>query len=148
MESREADGAAHASTRSTNVAPHDFDGERPFVTFEKDGVSQRLDCDFIAGCDGYHGVSRQSVPQDALKTFEKVYPFGWLGMLAEVPPADQELDLRQSSRAASRCARCARMPAAATTSSAPPTRRSRTGRDDRFWDELRRRLPPQVARGR
>ena len=61
------------------------------MTYDKDGVTQRIDCDFIAGCDGYHGVSRQSVPGDAIKTFERQYPFGWLGVLAEVPPADREL---------------------------------------------------------
>ncbi len=59
-----------------DVALHDFDGDKPWVTYRKDGVEHRIDCDFIAGCDGYHGVSRASAPQDVLKTFERVYPFG------------------------------------------------------------------------
>ncbi len=87
----------------SNVALHGFDGDRPFVTFEKDGDSLRLDCDFIAGCDGYHGPSRRSVPQGALKTFEKVYPFGWLGVLAEVPPADHELVYTNHARGFALC---------------------------------------------
>jgi p-hydroxybenzoate 3-monooxygenase len=75
---------------AANVALHDISGS-PFVTYEKDGQSHRIDCDFIAGCDGYHGVSRKSVPDSALRSFERVYPFGWLGVLAEVPPASHEL---------------------------------------------------------
>lgn len=127
-----------------NVALHDFDGEAPFVTYEKDGVTQRIGCDFIAGCDGYHGVSRKSVPRGALKTFERQYPFGWLGVLAEVPPADHELVYANHSRGFALC-------------SMRSTHRSRyyvqcslddrveAWSDDRFWDELRSRLPDQTA---
>ena len=64
---------------------------QPFVTYRKDGAEQRLDCDFVAGCDGFHGVSRATIPAALLQTFEKVYPFGWLGILADVPPANHEL---------------------------------------------------------
>lgn len=67
---------------ASNVMLHDVDGDAPYVTYEKDGETHRLDCDFIAGCDGFHGVSRQTIPADVLKTYERVYPFGWLGMLA------------------------------------------------------------------
>ena len=74
-----------------DVAVHSFDGSTPHVTWRQDGVEQRLDCDWIAGCDGYHGVCRASVPADAIQTFEKVYPFGWLGILADVPPISQEI---------------------------------------------------------
>src|SRR5690606_28011909 len=66
---------------AADVEPHDFDGEKPFLTRKKDGTSHRLDCDFIAGGDGYHGVSRKSVPEKAIALFERVYPFGWLGIL-------------------------------------------------------------------
>ena len=69
-----------------NVSLHDFEGPRPYVLYDEDGVTQRLNCQLIAGCDGYHGVSRVSVPESAITTYEKVYPFGWLGMLADVPP--------------------------------------------------------------
>jgi p-hydroxybenzoate 3-monooxygenase len=74
-----------------DVALADIDSDHPAVTWRKDGVDQRLDCDFVVGCDGYHGVSRQAIPADVLKTFERVYPFGWLGILADVPPVDHEL---------------------------------------------------------
>jgi p-hydroxybenzoate 3-monooxygenase len=128
----------------SNVLPQDFDGRAPFVTYDKDGVTQRIDCDFIAGCDGYHGVSRRSVPGNALKTFERQYPFGWLGILAEVPPADHELVYANHPRGFALC-------------SMRSTHRSRyyvqcplddhveSWSDERFWDELRRRLPPQTA---
>lgn len=143
MDKREAAGLVTVYEAS-NVAPHDFDGDAPFATYEKDGVTHRVDCDFIAGCDGYHGVSRKSVPEGALKTFERQYPFGWLGVLAEVPPADHELVYANHTRGFALC-------------SMRSTHRSRyyvqcplddhieAWSDDRFWDELRRRLPPQTA---
>jgi len=81
-----------------NVAIHDFDGEQPRITFRKDGEEQELHCDFIAGCDGFHGVCRPSVPQHRLKTFERVYPFGWLGILVEAPPVSDELIYAYSER--------------------------------------------------
>ena len=74
-----------------DVALHDLDGERPYVNYRRGGESVRLDCDFVAGCDGFHGVSRQAIPPSVQQTFEKVYPFGWLGILADVPPANHEL---------------------------------------------------------
>ncbi|TIU29994.1 MAG: 4-hydroxybenzoate 3-monooxygenase [Mesorhizobium sp.] len=143
MDKREAAGLATVY-EAANVALHDFDGETPFVTYDKDGVSHRIDCNFIAGCDGYHGVSRKSVPERSIKTFERQYPFGWLGVLAEVPPADHELVYANHERGFALC-------------SMRSTHRSRyyvqcplddhveAWSDDRFWDELRRRLPPQTA---
>ncbi len=74
-----------------DVRIHGWDGDKPWVTFKKDGADQRLDCDFIAGCDGFHGVCRASVPSRAITNHEKVYPFGWLGLLADVPPVHHEL---------------------------------------------------------
>ncbi|TIN50599.1 MAG: 4-hydroxybenzoate 3-monooxygenase, partial [Mesorhizobium sp.] len=85
------------------VALHDFDGTAPFATYDKDGVTHRIDCDFVAGCDGYHGVSRKSVPERTLKIFERQYPFGWLGVLAEVPPADRELVYANHERGFALC---------------------------------------------
>src|SRR5690606_20605133 len=90
MDKRDATGGMSVY-EADNVRPHDFDTDRPYVTFEKDGQSRRLDCDFIAGCDGYHGVSRRSVPENAIETFERIYPFGWLGIIADVPPVSHEL---------------------------------------------------------
>ena len=145
MDRREATGAVTIYDAS-NVVPHDFGGDSPHVTYEKDGVTHRIDCDFIAGCDGYHGASRRSVPQDALKTFERVYPFGWLGILADVPPVSHELIYANHPRGFALC-------------SMRSETRSRyyiqcgleekveDWSDDRFYDELRRRLPEQHAAG-
>ncbi len=74
-----------------NVTPHDLESDQPYLTFVKDGAAERLDCDFVIGCDGYHGISRQSVPSKVLRTFERVYPFGWLGVLSPTPPVNEEL---------------------------------------------------------
>lgn len=143
MQKREASGLATVFEAS-NVAPHDFDGASPFVTYDKDGVTHRIDCDFMAGCDGYHGVSRKSVPQGALKTFERQYPFGWLGLLAEVPPADHELVYANHERGFALCSM--RSPQRSRYYvQVPVDERVEAWSDDRFWDELRRRLPPPVA---
>ncbi|MET0544184.1 MAG: FAD-dependent monooxygenase, partial [Variovorax sp.] len=84
----EARAAAGLKTiyEAAPVSLHDFDAASPSVRYVKDGATHEIACDFIAGCDGYHGISRASVPQDALHLYEKVYPFGWLGVLADVPP--------------------------------------------------------------
>ncbi len=127
-----------------DVALHDFDSAKPRVTYSKNGISHELHCDFIAGCDGFHGVSRASVPASALKTFEKVYPFGWLGVLADTPPVAHELIYANHERGFALC-------------SMRSTTRSRyyvqcaaddkveTWSDAAFWDELRRRLSPEAA---
>lgn len=129
---------------AANVTPHDFDGTSPYVTYEKNGVTHRIDCDFIAGCDGYHGISRKSVPEKAITHFEKVYPFGWLGVLADIPPVDHELIYANHERGFALC-------------SMRSETRSRyylqcsleekveDWSDDRFYDELRRRLPENHA---
>ena len=127
-----------------NVSVHDFDGDAPVVRYRRNGVDVELACDFIAGCDGYHGVSRASVPTGAIRTFEKVYPFGWLGVLVDVPPVRHELVYANHERGFALC-------------SQRSATRSRyyvqTALDDKvenwsdaaFWDELRRRLPAEVA---
>jgi p-hydroxybenzoate 3-monooxygenase len=121
------------------VQPHDVTSAAPFVTWRQDGVEQRLDCDFIIGCDGYHGVSRACLPPDVLRTFERVYPFGWLGILAEVPPANHELIYANHQRGF----------ALASMRSATRSRyyvqcgadeRVADWSDERFWDELELRL--------
>jgi p-hydroxybenzoate 3-monooxygenase len=75
----------------SDVSLHDIESNSPFVTFTKDGVLRRIDARFIAGCDGYYGPSRQAIPVSVGKAFERVYPFGWLGILADVPPCNHEL---------------------------------------------------------
>ncbi|WP_440657931.1 4-hydroxybenzoate 3-monooxygenase [Ensifer adhaerens] len=139
MEHRERSGAV-TIYEAANVQPHDFDGHLPYVTFEKDGTAQRIDCDFIAGCDGFHGISRKSVPEKALKAFEKVYPFGWLGILADVPPVDHELIYANHPRGFALCSM------RSTTRSryyiqCAVSEKIEDWSDTRFWDELRRRLP-------
>jgi p-hydroxybenzoate 3-monooxygenase len=127
-----------------DVALHGFDGDKPYVTWRQDGREHRLDCDFIAGCDGSHGVARASVPAAALRTFERVYPFAWLGVLADVKPLDEELVYARSPRGFALCAmrgaarsRCYIQCASADLED--------QWSDDRFWDELRRRLPADLA---
>ncbi|MBM2710167.1 4-hydroxybenzoate 3-monooxygenase [Mesorhizobium caraganae] len=143
MDKREAAGLATVY-EAANVALHGFDGEAPYVTYDKDGVSHRIDCDFIAGCDGYHGVSRKSVPERVLKTFERTYPFGWLGVLAEVPPADHELVYANHERGFALCSMRSTHRSRYYVQ-VPADERVEAWSDDRFWDELRRRLPERTA---
>jgi p-hydroxybenzoate 3-monooxygenase len=130
--------------QSPVVAVEDIVTSSPRIIYEKEGRQHELICDVVAGCDGYHGASRQSIPKDRLCEFEKVYPFGWLGILSDVPPVDEELIYANHERGFALC-------------SMRSHTRSRyyiqCGLDDhvdnwsdqRFWDELRRRLPGEVA---
>ncbi|HEY4200308.1 MAG TPA: 4-hydroxybenzoate 3-monooxygenase [Devosiaceae bacterium] len=126
-----------------DVALHDLDGS-PWVTWRSEGVTHRIDCDYIAGCDGYHGVSRSTLPEAAITTFERVYPFGWLGILVDQPPVSDELIYAHHQRGFALC------------SQRSPTRsryyvqvsadeKVENWSDDRFWDELRSRLNPATA---
>ncbi|MFJ5367729.1 4-hydroxybenzoate 3-monooxygenase [Bosea sp. CER48] len=129
-----------------DVALHDFDGASPRVTFRVEGQARELNCDFIAGCDGYHGASRASVPGDALQTFERVYPFGWLGLLVDRPPAAHELVYANHERGFALCS----MRSAERSRyyvQVPLEERVENWSDDAFFDELRRRLPAEVADG-
>jgi p-hydroxybenzoate 3-monooxygenase len=142
MDARQAAGL-QSVFEAANVLPQDFDGA-PFVTYDKAGITQRIDCDFIAGCDGYHGVSRKSVPDAAIKTFERQYPFGWLGLLAEVPPADRELVYANHVRGFALCSMRSTHRSRYYVQ-CPLDDRVEDWSDQRFWDELRRRLPVVVA---
>jgi p-hydroxybenzoate 3-monooxygenase len=126
------------------VSLHDFEGDSPFVRYFRDGVEHEVRCDFIAGCDGFHGVSRASVPSGAIRHYERVYPFGWLGVLADVPPVSHELIYASHERGFALC------------SMRSPTRsryyvqctledRVEEWSDERFWDELRRRLDSEAV---
>lgn len=143
MDRREAGGALSIYDAG-NVTPHDFSGDHPHVTYEMDGVTHRIDCDFIAGCDGYHGVSRKSVPAQAIRTFEKVYPFGWLGILAEVPPVSHELIYANHPRGFALCSMRSHTRSRYYIQCGLDERLEDWS-DDRFYDELRRRLPGQHA---
>lgn len=143
IERRERDGGVTIYD-AVNVVPSGFEGEHPFVTFEKDGVSQRVDCDFIAGCDGFHGASRKAVPEGAIKTFEKIYPFGWLGILADVPPVDHELIYANHPRGFALCSMRSETRSRYYVQCALDDKVEMWS-DDRFWDEIRRRLPAHHA---
>lgn len=121
-----------------------FDGDNPHVTYAKDGRTHRIDCDFIAGCDGFHGVSRRSVPQDALTTYERVYPFGWLGLLAEVPPVSNELIYASHPRGFALCSMRS-MTRSRYYVQVDASESAEDWSDARFWDELRARLPKHHA---
>jgi p-hydroxybenzoate 3-monooxygenase len=127
-----------------DVAPHGFDSKTPSITYTHDGQPHELRCDFVAGCDGYHGPCRAAVPPAALSIFEKVYPFGWLGILADTPPVAHELIYSNHERGFALC----------SMRSATRTRyyvqcslkdKVEDWSDSAFWDELRRRLDPEAA---
>ncbi|WP_455274682.1 4-hydroxybenzoate 3-monooxygenase [Rhizobium herbae] len=139
MQHREAIGAMTIYDAS-NVCPHDFDGRPPYVTYEKAGVTHRIDCDFIAGCDGFHGASRKAVPEKSITTYEKVYPFGWLGLLADVPPVNHELIYANHPRGFALCSMRSESRSRYYLQCALDEK-VEDWSDDRFWDELRRRLP-------
>ena len=129
---------------ASDVTVHDVDGAAPCVTYIKDRVEQRLDCDFIAGCDGFHGVTRPSLPGAAESVLEKLYPFGWLGIMADVPPTDHELIYASHARGF----------ALASMRSATRSRyylqvsleeKIEDWSDERIWDELCLRLQDGVA---
>jgi len=143
MDARAASGAT-SIYEAEQVKLHDIYSDQPRVTFIKDGATVELACDYIAGCDGFHGVSRQSVPKEALKTFERVYPFGWLGVLSHVPPVSDELIYANHERGFALC------------SMRSPTlsryyvqcalgQKAEDWSDERFWNELKSRLPEDVA---
>ncbi len=143
MESRGKAGLATVY-EAEQVGVHGFDGSAPSVRYRKAGVEHELRCDFIAGCDGYHGVCRASVPNGALTTVERVYPFGWLGVLADVPPARDELVYANHERGFALCSQRSRTRSRYYVQ-CPLDDKVGQWSDDRFWDELRRRLPDDVA---
>ena len=128
-----------------NVSIHDFDGSTPRVCYELDGQARELTCDFIAGCDGFHGVCRASVPNDAIAQYEKVYPFGWLGVLADVPPVSPHaIVYGNSARGFSLCSMRS-MTRSRYYVQCPIDDKVEAWSDQRFWDELRLRLDPALA---
>lgn len=124
-----------------NVQVKDF-YTAPKVEFEYQGKAFQIQCDFIAGCDGYHGVCRASVPEDKIKTFEKVYPFGWLGVLADVPPVADELIYVQSERGFALCSMRSETRSRYYLQ-VPLTDHIEDWSDEKFWDELKNRLDPE-----
>ena len=137
----DARAAANLPTvyEASSVAVHDFDTQKPRVTYEKDGQSFEIECDFIAGCDGFHGVCRASAPRNAIKEYEKVYPFGWLGMLSDTPPVHDELIYVNSPRGFALCSQRS-LTRSRYYLQVPLTDKVEEWTDDTFWQELRLRL--------
>ena len=129
---------------ASDVAIEEFNGKTPTVRYRQEGEVHELNCDFIAGCDGYHGVCRQSVPASAMKTFERSYPFGWLGILSDVPPVNEELIYSNHARGFALCSM-----RSATRSryylQCGLDEKVADWSDERFWGELRLRLPGDIA---
>jgi p-hydroxybenzoate 3-monooxygenase len=127
-----------------DVSVQDFDGDRPKIRFRKDGKAQTLACDFIGGCDGFHGICRASVPQDALTVYERIYPFAWLGILAATPPVSDELIYCHSERGFALFSM--RSPALSRLYiQCAPDESLDEWPDARIWDELRLRLGGDAA---
>jgi len=142
MDARQAAGLS-TIYETNDVEIHDFDSDHPSVSYEKDGQRHTIMCDFIAGCDGFHGVCRASVPSKSIQEFEKVYPFGWLGVLSDTPPVHEELIYVNSTRGFALCSQ------RSTTRSryylqVPLTDKVEQWSDDAFWQELRLRLDPEA----
>jgi p-hydroxybenzoate 3-monooxygenase len=141
--------ARHAADLPTvyearDVQVHDFDTDHPRVTYTHHGQAHELHCDFIAGCDGFHGVCRASVPRSAIQEFEKVYPFGWLGLLADTPPVHHELIYVNSSRGFALCSQRSKSRSRYYLQ-VPLTDRIEEWTDEAFWQELKLRLDPKAA---
>ena len=142
MDARQAAGLT-TIYETNDVEIHDFETKHPSVSYEKDGQRHTITCDFIAGCDGFHGVCRASVPSKSIQEFEKVYPFGWLGVLSDTPPVHEELIYVNSTRGFALCSQ------RSTTRSryylqVPLTDKVEQWSDDAFWQELRLRLDPEA----
>jgi p-hydroxybenzoate 3-monooxygenase len=143
MEARDRSGLVTVY-EADDVKPHDFDSDHPYVTYVKDGVTHKIDCDFIAGCDGFHGVSRGSIKPSAIETFERVYPFGWLGVLSETPPVSHELIYSNHPRGFALCTMRS-MHRSRYYVQCPLDDHIDQWPDDRFWDELKRRLDQEAV---
>lgn len=142
MDARKAAGLT-TIYEAGNVTVHDFDSANPKVRYEKDGQTHEIECDFIAGCDGFHGVCRASAPRSAIREYEKIYPFGWLGILSDTPPVHHELIYANSPRGFALCSQ-----RSATRSryylQVPLTDKVEDWSDEAFWQELRLRLDPEA----
>lgn len=127
-----------------DVVIHDADADAPYVTYLVGGTQMRIDCDFIAGCDGFHGVSRKTIPDNVRREYEKIYAYGWLGILSETPPVDDELIYANSDRGFALCSmrnkNLSRYYIQCDT-----TDNADNWSDDAFWDELKRRIPEHAS---
>ena len=144
MDARQAAGLPTVY-EAAKVTVHDFDTDRPRVRYETTGPKgiepHEIACDFIAGCDGFHGVCRASAPRNAIREYEKIYPFGWLGVLADTPPVHHELIYVNSPRGFALCSQRSHTRSRYYLQ-VPLTDKVENWSDEAFWDELRLRLDP------
>jgi len=129
---------------AADVQPHDIASDQPFVTYRSGDQTIRIDCDYIIGADGFHGVSRKSIPKDKLTEYERVYPFGWLGVLSRTKPINPELIYVKHERGFALCSMRSQV-LSRYYIQVPLSDKVEDWSDDGFWDELKRRLPPHVA---
>ena len=141
---RRLDQGCEFAFEAQNVQPIDVKSEAPRVRYTCDGIEYEVECDFVAGCDGYHGVCRQTIPDDVLKTFERVYPFGWLGILVEKPPVSDELVYANHERGFALCSMRSETRSRYYVQ-CPLTDKPEDWSDDRFWEELALRIGPGLA---
>ena len=127
-----------------DVKPHDLKSDKPYVTYRNGDDVVRIDCDFVIGADGFHGVSRKSIPADVLKEYEKVYPFGWLGVLSRTKPVSPELIYAKHERGFALCSLRSQV-LSRYYIQVPLTDKVEDWSDEAFWAELKRRLPKEVA---
>ncbi|MFT4959555.1 MAG: p-hydroxybenzoate 3-monooxygenase [Paracoccaceae bacterium] len=127
-----------------DVQLHDLKSDRPSVTYTKNGSETKIECDYIIGADGFHGVSRKAIPKDKIKEFERVYPFGWLGVLSNTKPVSSELIYSSTDRGFALCSLRSQI-LSRYYIQVPLTERVDNWSDDAFWAELKLRLPDDVA---
>lgn len=127
-----------------DVQPHDLKSATPYVTYRSGDEIVRIDCDYVIGADGFHGVSRKSIPKDVLREYEKVYPFGWLGVLSRTKPVSPELIYSRTDRGFALCSLRSQV-LSRYYIQVPLTDTVEDWADDKFWEELKRRLPGDVA---
>ncbi|MGJ5152444.1 4-hydroxybenzoate 3-monooxygenase [Bradyrhizobium sp. HKCCYLR1023] len=130
--------------KAADVTPHDIASDKPFVTYRQDEEVVRIDCDYIIGADGFHGVSRKSIPHDKLTEYERVYPFGWLGVLSRTKPVSPELIYAKHERGFALCSLRSQVLSRYYVQ-VPLTDKVEDWSDDAFWEELKRRLPAEIA---
>ncbi len=125
---------------ANNVQPHDVKSDNPYLTYEKDGVEYKLECDYIAGCDGFHGVSRKTIPDDVKTEYEKVYPFGWLGLMSDTPPINDELIYARHDRGFALASMRSKTRSRYYIQ-VPATDDVEDWSDEKFWEEFKKRMP-------
>jgi p-hydroxybenzoate 3-monooxygenase len=126
------------------VTPHGLQTDAPYVFYTQNGFEKRIDCDYVVGCDGFHGISRRTIPASVLREYERVYPFGWLGVLSRTPPASHELIYANHPRGFALCS-MRNENLSRYYIQAPVDDPLDKWTDDAFWDELKRRIPAETA---